>query len=355
VAYGVNGAAFTTEVGDEIGGFYNNIAIGTTGTGEAEVMNNRENVQDFGFQGDGFWLQGAGVSVVGNISAGNTDNAFVLYTKGFNLGGVQAQFSTANLVDPSIAQGANSIPVGWVPIREFTDNVGYSSTIGLTLRYHLQNTVVDEQSFIEDSTFWGDEVGVYLPYTEHTTLKNVRVINGQPNAPWSGISGNIATQNDNYIDLTVIGYTMGIELPRHGTSVVSGGTYHNTYDFLIYTAALSERRITFENLPASTIFTTVVNTQPWGVNPVDVFFVKDTIILNYAGFVNQQLFFVSQVASYVPIPVPEAASPAKYVGLTNQQLWDLYGVALGGKVAPKSAYSSPNIIGLIGMPPSGIV
>ena len=34
VAFNVNGAAFVSEVGDEIGGFYGNLAIGTTGTNE---------------------------------------------------------------------------------------------------------------------------------------------------------------------------------------------------------------------------------------------------------------------------------------------------------------------------------
>ena len=34
VAFDVHGAAFTTEVGDEIGGFYGNLAIGSTGTTE---------------------------------------------------------------------------------------------------------------------------------------------------------------------------------------------------------------------------------------------------------------------------------------------------------------------------------
>src|SRR5262249_30879934 len=82
VAFDVNGAGFVAEVGDEIGGFYNNLAIGTTGTGEAEATDNREAIQDFGFQGDGFWFQGPGVSVVGNISAGNQDNAFIFYTRG---------------------------------------------------------------------------------------------------------------------------------------------------------------------------------------------------------------------------------------------------------------------------------
>ena len=127
VAVGVNGASFVTEVGDEIGGFYHNLAIGTTGV--TADIESRLNIQDFGFSGDGFWFQGAGVSVVGNISAGNQGNAFAYFTRGLN----GAPFSTANLVDPSIVQGASNIDVSLVPVRQFSDNIGYASQTGLTV------------------------------------------------------------------------------------------------------------------------------------------------------------------------------------------------------------------------------
>jgi hypothetical protein len=39
--------------------------------------------------------------------------------------------------------------------------------------------------------------------------------------------------------------------------------------------------------------------------------------------------------------------PAEYVGLTNQELWDQYNVALGGAVAPPFTYTVPYINGLL--------
>ena len=85
------GAAFATEVGDEIGGFYGNIAIGSTGSGQE--ANARETpFQDFGHQGDGFWFQGAGVAVIGNVSAGNQGHAFAYYTRGLYENGTQGRF-----------------------------------------------------------------------------------------------------------------------------------------------------------------------------------------------------------------------------------------------------------------------
>ena len=105
VAYNVNGAAFVTEVGDEIGSFRRNLAIGSTGSGYA--MESRLEIQDFGHQGDGFWFQGSGISVTDNVAAGNEGNGFVFFSRGLIEGGVTKQFVSANLPDPSIANGAH--------------------------------------------------------------------------------------------------------------------------------------------------------------------------------------------------------------------------------------------------------
>ena len=65
-------------MGDEIGSFVGNIAIGSTGSGEVESAIS----QDFGHQGDGFWFQGPGVTVTNNIAAGNDGNAFIFLRAG---------------------------------------------------------------------------------------------------------------------------------------------------------------------------------------------------------------------------------------------------------------------------------
>ncbi|MFO0789890.1 MAG: G8 domain-containing protein [Pirellulales bacterium] len=347
VAFDVHGAAFNTEVGDEIGSFVGNLAIGSTGTNEE--LNARDNVQDFGFRGDGFWFQGAGVTVVNNISAGNQGAAFIYYTRGLKTNGVEAQFQSANLVDPSIAHGAATIAVGSVPVREFSGNIGYASGSGITIRYHLQMTE-GEQSIIENSDFWNNTNGAYMPYTENTVLRNLRIISKLSPQPSVGIGGNIATQNNSYENLTVSGYFIGILPARQGSTVISGGQYDNTNDVLIYTAALTDRTITITGVPARTTVTTVLQTGGWGSYAVDVFFVKDKILLNYGPYVNQQLYFESQKPDFVPFPTARPDANPAYIGLTNQQLWDRYGVALGGKIAPASAVPAAGLVGLLGLP-----
>ena len=243
VAYDVHGAAFATEVGDEIGGFYGNMAIGTTGSGEAD--NSRETpFQDFGHQGDGFWFQGAGVSVVGNISAGNQGHAFAYYTRGLIESTGRGRFLSANLDDPSIANGQPTIDVGQVPVTNFRDNVGYSSFMGLLIRYHLQESPHGQRSRFENSKFWNNTVGVGLHYTQNLILRNLEVIRIPNGQHTYGIESDIQEANVLYENITVTGYHTGIEMPRWGQNEVRGGTFNNTdHDILIPTAALRDRSV----------------------------------------------------------------------------------------------------------------
>jgi Ca2+-binding RTX toxin-like protein len=349
VAFDVFGSSFSTEVGDEIGGFYGNIAIGSRGSDEE--INARESKQDFGHQGDGFWFQGAGVEVVGNIAAGNQGNAFVFYTRGL-VENVRRDFPAVNLPDPSIAHGAAFIPVGQVPMLRFSQNVGYASTTGLKVRYHLENTSHTQYSVIENSTFWNNATGIYLPYVEQVTLRNVTVIHAGGERPVFGIRTSVVTGNINFENLNISGYGIGIELPRWGNSVVSGGTFsNNNEDILIYSAALRDRHVLITGALNQPHIVTTANVTPLKANTVESYFVQDLVLLNFGPFNNQRLYNSLQLAAAIPFPTPRADVPGQYVGLTNQQLRDRFGVSLGNAIAPPNAYSVPYIVGVIASAP----
>ena len=69
--------------------------------------------------------------------------------------------------------------------------------------------------------------------------------------------------------------------------------------------------------------------------------------LDFGPFQNQRLYYTQQAADWVVFSEPRADVLPEYIGLTNQQLWDHYGIALGGAIAPANAYTWPNITGLI--------
>lgn len=347
VAFGVNGAAFATETGNEIGGFYGNLAIGTTGT--YEDIEKRRDLQDFGYRGEGFWFQGAGVSVVNNISAGNQSDAFTYYTQGLWESATKlTQFSSVNLADPSIANGAKEIYVQYVPIRLFSGNVGYATPLGLRFWYHLGNSDLAKSSVVQNSTFWNNDEGAMLTYSSNLTLRNVNIISGLKQR--MGVETGYVTSNNLLFDnVNVSGYSWGLALPRFGTTNVRGGTFHNDVDIVLFTADRDPRFITITGVNGSPKIHMAYDIDPvFGqTTTIASYLVKDTVILNYGPFVNQRLYGWMQQATAIPFPIARPEIPVAYVGLTSQQLWDRYGVAIGGELAPATAAAYPNILGIV--------
>jgi Ca2+-binding RTX toxin-like protein len=347
VAFAVYGSGFTTEVGDEIGGFYGNIAIGTTGSGEA--TNERETpFQDFGHEGDGFWLQGAGVSVVDNVSAGNQGHAFAYYTRGLIESTGRGTFLAANLADPTIADRQTSIEVGQVPVTDFRGNIGYSSSMGLLIRYHLQNSTHGKTSLFENSKFWNNTVGVGLHYSQNVVLRNLEVIQVPDPTHTNGIDADIIESNITYDNLTVIGYHTGIDMPRWGNNVVRGGTFRNIYnDIYIPTAAWHDRTVLLTGFTSTPKITLGDNVNPIPNNSVELYFVHDEVILDFGPFVHQQAFYWRQQGDVVPFPEARPDVPEEYFGLTNLELQARFGKVLSGQIVPSDTYSDPNIAGAL--------
>jgi Ca2+-binding RTX toxin-like protein len=348
VSFAATGAGFTTEVGDEIGNFIRNIAIGTIGSGEANV-NSREMIQDFGHQGDGFWFQGAGITITDNISSGNAGAAFFIYSRGLIEGGQAGRFLTQNLPGQWLSAFGPTIDVQHVPIREFARNVGYNSALGLQIRYHLRDATHGQTGTFKDSIFWNNTVGVSLNYAQNTVLQNLVVTSTLGNQG-VGIEMNKVTRDIQYNNLTVVGYYRGINLPAAGVNVVNGGYYDNRYNFVIGTAnqpyrlSLITGPISFGNTAGASRIDVALFAD---YTSAAYALLPDFVILNYGPYVNRQAYFNEQAATAIPFPVGMQNVPVEYIGLTNQQLWNLFGVAVGGRIAPASAITMPYIAGLV--------
>src|SRR5262249_44820895 len=85
-----------------------------------------------------------------------------------------------------------------------------------------------------------------------------------------------------------------------------------------------------------------------------------TAYFTYQGTVmyqGKQVYSVAQAPSYVPFKAGQAPAwvPAQLIGKTNQQLWNQYGLAMGGILAPPGSTTDPKVQGLVGpvsAPPS---
>lgn len=361
VAYDITGAAFNTEVGDEIGLFQGNIAIDIKGSGEAPDTRNHR--QDFGHSGEGFWFQGAGISVIDNVAADAEGSAFFYYTRGFRIGAERAHFPAASLVDPSIAVGEDTILVDHVPVREFRGNIGYASDVGLSVRYHLRNAPHKAKSYLSDSQFWNNTTGVNLPYSNNVVLDNIEVRReiGEDFAG-IGVDSNVITRSITYRDLSVTGYYRAIDVAPRGDSVIDGGFFQAIFAISVQSGTASGRTVTVQGNP---VFATI---PPEILGRRDTFnvhmrfdtaeilsgiqhlFVDNTVTLNYGVFRNQKVYYSQQDPQAIPFPTSLPQVPSEYVGLTSQQLFDQFGLIIGGEFAPASVTTVPGIAGLVGLP-----
>src|SRR5262249_56600623 len=111
--------------GDGIGPFRRNLAIRSTGSGQDTIA--RNDIQDFGHEGSGFWLQGGGVAVEDNVAAGQRDAAYFFFTsglieeglgrRGFLVGNLPERVRAHNVKSPQEKQPADPVNLHYLPLR----------------------------------------------------------------------------------------------------------------------------------------------------------------------------------------------------------------------------------------------
>ena len=364
VTFDVVGAGFVTEAGDEIGAFRRNFALRSAGSGAG--IESRQDVQDFGHEGNGFWFQGGGVEVTDNVAAGHRRGAFVYFTRGLQQAGLGTmRFNSANLPDPSIANGQATMAVGDVPIRLFRDNYAFASGDGFESWFHLLNATHSARSMVEGMRVWKARTGraVFTPYTRHMTLRNVRALGNLADPSGTGVARNDVTRSMLYENLVIEGFDVGISAPKRGTNVIRGGALTNVKNIDV-AAPLEDGRVIdikgvrFGLPPPSALgsdqpFDIYLrpDLDPYEQDLPDVF-VSDRIFLN-----GLQVFSDTQAADFVPYPqgdgyAPPAYVPPELINKTNAQLMADYGLAVGGAVAPSGAMRRGRVNGLLGAPAS---
>jgi hypothetical protein len=329
--------------------------------GSGEKLINRNDIQDHGHTGDGFWFQGAGITVVDNIAANAEGSGFIYFTRALEFGGQPAMYLAANLPDPSIANGAASIAVDFVPVREFSGNVAYASGTGVMLRYNLRDATHNAQSVLEDSIFWNNGTGVSVPYSENTILKDLVVLNDFSQMGAYGVVGNGESKDITYDNLYVSGYTIGIDVARRGYSIVKGGSFATKYGIVVRPAAQSGRTVLIQGqiamlpmaMPGTQVEvdmrfdTATLNGEDYA--PIDHLFYSSTTTLNYGPYHDQQLYYAAQAANAIPFPVAEPQIPNEYIGLTTLQLRNQFGLTVGGGLAPAQTVTVPSLKGLLSL------
>ena len=376
VAYNVVGSAFFTEAGDETGFFDNCAAVRMPGSGEGvEARRKTAGVVqevDFGHSGHGFWLQGGGVVVRDALVAGSGNAAIIFFTVPLHEEGIGTARFDASLLAPEIALGRDTIPVGSVPLHLDGAYV-FACRSGIETKFHQLGSRHGVRSLIENATTVWAGSALTIPYTRNLTVADSSFVgNSSRRASGRAMRRNSVTKSIDFADLEVRYWFYGLDMPLRGHNRVINGGYQNIRDIYISTTRDDERLIEILGDVQFPDLSVAQRTHGRGsrqrtydrhqvylrtnfnpkFNDITRLFARDIIRLGTIKYQDKQLFYYAQAADYVPFPADSAASyvPSELIDLSNAEMWELYGMAIGDAVAPADAFEDSLIHALIGDP-----
>lgn len=362
VVYGAVGSAFMAEAGDELGSFQNSVAVNVQGSGLIPAQRAFIAEPDFGHEGAGFWAF-PGVSFVGNFAA-DTPFGFVMYGQGLKelnpLTGKNANdfnFPVANIADPAmramVPAGITHILPGGIPFRA-ENNTAVAASQGFATLYQREIAWIKTPSQIVDYKAYNVRSAMTGTYTFHTDVHNMWAENPTVQLNTSGYSPDEVTSQTRFYTPHIVNFALGIAAPSKFANVIDGGYLNNVIDIRAtpnsyHPSTLDIRDVVFGQLGTVPPGAAQYDLYMWGrytfqdyapnakrFNPAQV------VTLN-----GQRVYLKEQAASYVPFPDTKGNPPAEWVGLTNQQLKDQFGLEYAGAVAPADAVQPAGVFGLM--------
>jgi hypothetical protein len=256
--------------------------------------------------------------------------------------------------------------LNYLPLLSCKGNTAFASGLGIVLRFHSPPVT---ESVVEDCTVWHTRIGVRILYSDNIRLKNLRLIGGGKDAQAGVSQGSEAIGGTVYENLRVEGWATGLAVSDivARSQVIQGGYYDNDVNIALALAYTREGAGRVDEIKGAIRF------GPNGRRDValrvsyDAFYPRDPTVLFFPNVVRidtekypkQQLYYPDQGADYVPLkaeasgkfrPSARGHVPDELIGKTNRELWERYGLAIAGGVAPAGARTDPRIEGLVGEP-----
>lgn len=238
VVFDVVGTGIAAEAGNELGRWENNITIKTTGIHweTAQAQNDaRERKFDFGFRGEGYWVQGAAqVAMKDNIAVSANDTGITVFgdsldpTNDFRDKETIKVKNLAKDIRDKVAQpGQEAVDVTDVPLRQLSGFESYNTNAGMKIWGQMTNfdghlefsspeprTAHQARGRIDDFKLWGNRwSGLQVFYSSNLDFENGLVV-GDVEKPrgGDGLFHNHATFNTDYKNLNVKGFNEGLKV-----------------------------------------------------------------------------------------------------------------------------------------------
>jgi Ca2+-binding RTX toxin-like protein len=399
IGYDIQGAAFVTEDGSEIGNrFIENFAMKVIGTGKdgKSGLNTNPDLNDYGRGGVGFWSRRAGDIWIGNVAA-NTLYAGQMINGYYTFDVTIPAYRGAMPMMEGQGLDPLTTPAGMLCGNEYYGRIQTGLWIAYPTGVYDSIRVEESGLLVGNTNIWNTTLNaVEIWHTNGITFDNLTLLGDVDNLKQGKHNPNRGSfgfnfeqyENDNIIvrNSRIEGFYAGVM----GTWSDQGGeiggaptiyqdSYFNNYiDIGIPSSAQVEeqsnpnrgkgteiRNVVFGDLDIATLpgdppsnIAMIVRSG----NQVDMMALDVVKVYDYNGVKgdNFQVFYYEQHPDYIP---PETGTSwhmtgSPEAGLTNQQLWNKYGVAVGGALAPSvdsqssNAQDRPEIHGLVFALPS---
>ena len=256
VVFDVVGAGIVAEAGNELGAWRNNITIKMTGDDRRENLDlngPREFQFDFGFNGEGYWVQGAAqIAMEDNIAVSSQIGVALFGSDegSEHLREVQT-IPVANLPSQlsEIAKNTEDtsvVDVTTVPLRKLSGFESYNSSAGIFTWSHMPNRDGQlEQDFrsqgklrpahnfrtvIDDFKVWNvTGNGVNLSYSSQIDLKDGLILGKPQRKNSSGVNVNDSSTKLHFNNLHIENFVNGLRVPYDAGKDFAGSSIEGSY------------------------------------------------------------------------------------------------------------------------------
>ncbi len=389
VVYNWYGAGIITVDGSES---YNVIAqnfvvrIGGTGERPINSFDMANGVQDLGVEGAGFWFAGPNNIITGNVAADVETGGWAygfLYYIDVN-GDEPVPVPNFKGADTSVAGQYTLVNMEDLPLLGFTGNQVYGVAGGMTVWYLGIGGATVGQSLIESFTVWNVWNGFFAYPMVNVVFDHYVVLGYEPGLSNPNVDSTAFVLVD-YLTIDCIfencdiqDMEWGIQVPMNvGQSSSLGATLmpfviensylRNYYNIYANTESggsadptqLCASATIIRNVQFAQVNITDSNNDPQynialvGQDPstpntnwtvLNQFFVYN---YNQVAGDDFQVYYTQQQANVIVPQTTYDIVGAPVAGLTNQQAWTAFGVAIAGAVAPSSATTQTLILGLV--------
>lgn len=309
IAYRVYGSSFITEAGDENGKFIENMAVETRGVGRSSVKGwkARESIGDWGFGGNGFWLLGPNVDIVGNIVNGSSNSAYAFTRTTID--------HVTGVID---SETQKEKKYGKVALKSFVNNIAYANSGGVfgilsgtrdgTNEVITGLTAYANGPLSMESDAPGEMISWWYP--SNVTLEGVTLVGDIRDPQYTGIGTSTKLRKTVIRNARIEGFEIGLYIPTYiGPNLVENGYFNNLVN-LYYMHGTTNKGAN----------TTVRGDIRYGTLPGDVNQVTLKTKLNVRD-VSFKNYWDRQFLRFNVIYAPEGETPMK-IYLTREQAAD---------------------------------